>query len=111
MLIILSNLPTERAHLPKTAQRNQPDPVPALLLGQLAVDQRWQGKGVARSLMFFALSTAVRLSQEIGCFCVLTHPLDDRIRSFYRGFGLETLPGDPSGGMAVRMADVRASGF
>jgi hypothetical protein len=42
---------------------------------------------------------------------MLTHPLDDSIRTFYRGFGFETLPGDPGGGMAVRMADVRVSGF
>src|SRR3984957_10053977 len=52
----------ERAHLPKSAQRNRPDPIPALLLGQLAVDQQYQGKGYSRSLMLFALETAVRFS-------------------------------------------------
>ena len=37
----------ERALLPKSAQRNQPDPLPAILLGQLAVDRRYQGRGLA----------------------------------------------------------------
>jgi predicted N-acetyltransferase YhbS len=109
--VSLSAAQIERAHLPKSAQRNQPDPIPALLLGQLAVDLRHQGRGLARSLMVFALTTAVRFSKDIGCFCVLTHPLDDGVRNFYRTFGFENLPFDPNASMAVRIADLEASGF
>ena len=29
-------------------RRNMPDPVPAALLGRLAIDQAWQGRGLAR---------------------------------------------------------------
>lgn len=101
----------ERAWLPKARQRNQPDPLPAILLGQLAVDMGYQGRGVARSLMFYALTTVVRLSEQVGCFCVLTHPLDDGVRAFYRSFGFEDLPADPSRSMAVRIRDLKASGF
>jgi len=101
----------ERAWLPKAQQRNQPDPLPAILLGQLAVDVRYQRCGVARSLMFYALTTAVRMSEQIGCFCVLTHPLDEGVRGFYRSFGFDDLPGDPSRSMAVRIRDLKASGF
>jgi len=109
--VSLSAAQIERAHLAKAQQRNQPDPVPALLLGQLAVDKRYQGQGIARSLMFFALSTTLRLSKEIGCFCVLTHPLDDSIRDFYRHFGFENLPFDPNSSMVVRMRDLERNGF
>ena len=101
----------ERSHLPKSAQRNRPDPIPALLLAQLAVDVRYQRRGIARSLMFFALTSAVRFSREIGCFCVITHPLDDGVRNFYRSFGFENLPFDPERSMAVRIADLEANGF
>jgi predicted N-acetyltransferase YhbS len=101
----------ERAYLPKAAQRNQPDPIPALLLGQLAVDRQHQGKGYSRSLMLFALETAVRFSKEIGCFGVLTHPLDDEVRTFYTRFGFETLPFDPKRSMVVRIVDLERSGF
>jgi predicted N-acetyltransferase YhbS len=101
----------ERAYLPKSAQRNQPDPIPALLLGQLAVDRQHQGKGYSRSLMLFALETAVRFSHEIGCFGVLTHPLDDSVRAFYTRFGFETLPFDPKRSMVVRIVDLERSGF
>ncbi len=61
--------------------------------------------------MLFALTSAVRFSREIGCFCVLTHPLDDGVRNFYRGFGFEDLPFDPDASMAVRIADLVANGF
>ncbi len=109
--VSLSAAQIERSHLPRAAQRNRPDPLPALLLGQLAVDQRYQSRGCARSLMFFALKTAVRLSKDIGCFCVLTHPLDDDVRGFYRGFGFADLPFDPMASMAVRICDLEKSGF
>lgn len=101
----------ERAWLPRAQQRNRPDPLPAVLLGQLAVDVRWQGQGVARSLMSFALATAVRFSQDVGCFCVLTHPLDDGVRTLYRSFGFEDLPFDRARSMAVRIVDLARNGF
>lgn len=109
--VSLSTAQVERAWLPKAQQRNRPDPLPAILLGQLAVDLRWQKKGIARSLMFYALTTAVRLSGQVGCFCVLTHPLDDDVRALHAAFGFEDLPFDPSRSMAVRIADLVRSGF
>ncbi len=109
--VSLSAAQIERAWLPKAQQRNRPDPVPALLLGQLAVDRHHQGRGCARSLMFFALTTAVRFAKDVGCFCVLTHPLDDGVRAFYRSFGFEELPSDPGRSMAIRIIDLENSGF
>jgi predicted N-acetyltransferase YhbS len=109
--VALSAAQIERAFLPKSAQRNQPDPLPAILLGQLAVDHRYHGLGYARSLMWFALTTAVRFTKDIGCFGVLTHPLDDGLRTFYRRFGFEDLPGDPQRAMIVRIVDLERNGF
>ena len=109
--VALSTAQIERAFLPKVLQRNRPDPLPVILIGQLAVDQRYQGSGHARSLMWFALTTAVRFSHDIGCFGVLTYPLDDGVRTFYRRFGFEDLPGDPAGGMIVRIVDLERNGF
>ena len=109
--VSLSAAQIGRAYLPKSAQRNRPDPLPALLLGQLAVDLRYQRRGVARSLMYFALNTAARYAREIGCFCVITHPIDDDMRAFYRSFGFADLPFDPRRSMAVRIVDLYANGF
>src|SRR5665213_771395 len=93
--VSISAAQIEREFLPKSARRNQPEALPAILLGQLAVDSRFQGQGLARSLVHFALATSLRLSKDIGCFCVLTHPLDDGVRVFWRAFGFDDLPFDP----------------
>lgn len=107
----LSAAQIERAFLAKPQQRHKPDPVPVTLLGQLAVHKDHQGRGHARSLLLFALRTALRASHEIGSIAVVTHPIDDRARSFYRRWGFQDLPFDPRRAMIVRMADLQRSGI
>ena len=109
--VALSAAHIEREFLPRKQQRNKPDPVPATLLGQLAVDRAYQGQGHARSLLFFALTTALRASREIGSFAVITHPIDESVRAFYARWGFENLPFDPKGAMIVRMIDLEKSGL
>ncbi len=101
----------ERGFLPQAAQRNRPEALPAVLLGQLAVDRRYQGRGFSRSLMWFALVTSVRFSKDMGCFGVVTHPLDDGVRNFYRRFGFCDLPFDPRAAMIVRIVDLEFNGL
>jgi predicted N-acetyltransferase YhbS len=104
--VTLSATQIERAFLAKAHQRNQPDPIPATLLGQLAVDRGWQGQGYADSLVQFALRTALRAADSIGSFAVVTHPIDDGIRPFYARWNFSDLPFDPKRAMIVRMADI-----
>jgi GNAT superfamily N-acetyltransferase len=99
------------AYLPKSQQRNWPDPIPITLLGQLAVHKDHQGQGHARSLLLFALRTALKASREIGSFGLITHPIDDGVRAFYARWGFVDLPYDPRRAMIVRMVDLEASGI
>lgn len=108
--VTLSAGQIERAFLPKSQQRNKPDPVPVTLLGQLAIHRDHQGKGHAGSLLLFALRTALRASREIGSF-VITHPIDDRVRTFYGRWGFQDLPFDPHRAVIVRMVDLERSGI
>jgi predicted N-acetyltransferase YhbS len=101
----------ERSYLPKSRQRNQPDPLPITLLGQLAVDRKFQGQGHATSLLLFALTTALKASDVIGSIGVITHPLDDQLRTLYAKWGFEDLPFDPHRAMIVRIVDLRVNGF
>jgi GNAT superfamily N-acetyltransferase len=109
--VTLSAAQIEREFLAKPQRRNKPDPVPATLLGQLAIDRDYQGQGHARSLLAFALSAALRASREVGSFGVLTHPLDDEIRELYRRWGFEDVPFDPRRSMIVRMIDLAKVNF
>lgn len=109
--VTLSAGQIERAALPKPQQRNKPDPVPATLLGQLAIHKDHQGRGYARSLLLFALRTALRASHDVGSIGVFTHPLDEQARGFYARWGFQNLPFDPRRAMIVRMVDLERSGL
>ena len=109
--VTLNAAQIERAFLPKAQQRNQPDPVPVTLLGQLAAHKDYQAQGHASSLLLFALKTAMRAAESIGSVGVITHPLDDSVRSFYAKWGFQDLPFDPRRAMIVRMVDLKRSGI
>jgi GNAT superfamily N-acetyltransferase len=55
--------------------------VPATLLGRLAVDRRYQGKGYGRFLLADALRRSLR--SEIASFAVIVDAKDDSARKFY----------------------------
>lgn len=105
--VALSAAQIERSYLPKSQQRNRPDPVPVVLLGQLAIDRDHQGRGYATDLLHYALKTALRASESVGSMGVITHPLDDGVRAFYAKWGFQDLPFDPRRAMIVRMAEIR----
>lgn len=107
--VTLSAAQIERASLPKSRRRNKPDPLPATLLGQLAVHKDYQNKGIGSSLLLFALRIALRASRDIASWGVILHPLDDELRDFYLRHGFEDLPFDPRRAMAVRMIDLERS--
>lgn len=107
--VTLSAAQIQRAFLPKSQQRNRPDPVPVTLLGQLAVDQAFHGQGHATSMLLYALKTALAASDAIGSVAVITHPIDDSVRAFYAKWGFVELPFDPRRAMILRIVDIRAT--
>jgi ribosomal protein S18 acetylase RimI-like enzyme len=109
--VALSAAQIERSFLPKAQQRNQPDPLPATLLAELAVHTDYRGRGHASSLLLFALKTALRAAEIVGSVGVITHPLDDGVRAFYGKWGFRDLPFDPRRAMMVRMVDLRKNGI
>jgi len=104
--VTLSAAQIEREFLANAHRRNKPDLMPATLLGQLAIDRAYQRQGHARSLLVFALVTALRASRDVRSFGVLTHPIDEEVRQFYRRWGFEDVPFDPRRSMIVRMVDI-----
>lgn len=106
--VTLSAAQIERAFLPKPQQRHRPDPLPATLLGQLAVDRNYHGRGYASDLLLFALKTSLRASRRIASFGVITHPLDENLRGFYARRGFQDLPFDPRRAMILRMTDIES---
>jgi len=79
----------QRLSLPMAKLRKgMPDQVPLLLLGRLAVDQRYQGIGLGTDLLADAIRRCLRVSEIAGVRAVITHAIDDAAAAFYarRGF-------------------------
>lgn len=58
-------------------------PVPAALIGRLAVDISCQGEGLGTELLVDALLRIVRASSEIGIYTVRVDAIDERAKQFY----------------------------
>ena len=82
----------KNADTPGRVRRNMPDPIPVILLGRLAVDQRSKGQGVGCGLLKGALLRSVVVAPEIGVRAVITHALNDQARSFYLKHGFYDSP-------------------
>lgn len=76
-------------------RRNMPDPVPVMVLGRLAVDRRYHGKGLGADLLQDAILRTTRLAQEIGIRALLVHALHDQARGFYLHHGFSESAIDP----------------
>jgi len=70
-----------------------PDPVPALLLGRLAVGRRHGGLGIGTALVSHVLATALELNAAATCKVVVVVALDERARSWWKRLGFH--PFDP----------------
>jgi GNAT superfamily N-acetyltransferase len=82
--------------LPRSIRTGQPpDPVPCLLLGQLATDLRWAGRGIGTGLVRHALRRCVQAATLIGGRAVMVNALDDDAAVFWRGWGFVPSVDDP----------------
>lgn len=76
-------------------RRNMPDPVPVLVLGRLAVDQRAQGLHLGAGLLQDAVRRAATVAYNVGVRALLVHALDERVRQFYLHYGFQPSPQHP----------------
>jgi ribosomal protein S18 acetylase RimI-like enzyme len=64
-------------------QRLPAYPVPAALIGRLAVDISCQGQGLGTELLVNALLRIVKASKEIGIYAVRVDAINDKAKQFY----------------------------
>ncbi len=91
----LSAVAVERADLAGRARRNAPNPVPAVLLGRLAIDRSAQGLGLGRRLVRDAILSTLAAADRIGVRLLIVHALHERAATFYAGLGFSPSPTDP----------------
>ena len=95
--------------LPRSIRTGQPpDPVPCLLLGQLATDLAWAGQGVGTGLLKHALIRCVAAAELVGGRALVVRAIDEEAASFWRRRGF--LPSRDDALVLFRsMADIAAS--
>jgi GNAT superfamily N-acetyltransferase len=81
-----------RSEAPKALQRNAPDPIPVIILGRLAVDKRFQGRGLGTALLRDATLRTLAVSNAVGVKALLDHALDEEAKAFYIGQGFLESP-------------------
>jgi GNAT superfamily N-acetyltransferase len=75
-------------------RRNMPNVIPAVVLGRLAIDLPWQGKGVGRAMLADVLSRSLRASAEVSARLVIVHAISPAAEAFYLHHGFTRLPID-----------------
>ena len=72
-----------RAAAPGRLRRNAPDAIPVSVIGRLAVDRSYAGRGLGSDLLADALRRIAASSATIGIAAVLVQAKDDPARAFY----------------------------
>ena len=85
------------AHVDATGRvkRNMPDPIPVMVLGRLAVDQDFQGRGIGSGLLRNAVLRTVQAAEIAGIRAILVHALSDAAKHFYQRHGFMASPINP----------------
>ncbi len=95
--------------LPRAIRTGQPpDPIPCLLLGQLATDTGWAGQGIGSGLLKHALERCVEAARLVGGRALIVNAVDEDAAAFWRRRGF--LPSRDNPMVLFRsIADIAAS--
>ena len=82
--------------LPRSIRTGQPpDPVPCLLLAQLATDQNWIAKGIGTGLRKHVLQRCVTAADLVGGRALLVNAVDVEAATFWKRRGFIPSKDDP----------------
>lgn len=77
----------ERVVAPGSFSRGMPDPIPVIVLGRLAIDQRYQGQQLGGFLLKDVMQRALNISNQVGIRDLLVHAISEDAKSFYLRYG------------------------
>ncbi|MBI3514112.1 MAG: GNAT family N-acetyltransferase [Proteobacteria bacterium] len=90
-LSAVSVVPTE---LPADIAKRLPRyPIPAGLIGRLAVDRSVARRGLGGILLSDAIQKAMTAAEIVAMSAIVVDPIDDEARAFYSAFGFRSLEG------------------
>jgi predicted N-acetyltransferase YhbS len=69
--------------------------MPVIVLGRLAVDRAYKGRGLGTDLLADAFRRSLSASKTVGVRAIIVHPLTPALVPFYERLGFIGLPSDP----------------
>lgn len=82
--------------LPRSIRTGQPpDPVPCILLGQLATDAGWAGMGIGTGLVKHALQRCIQAASPVGGRALIVNAVDGEAAAFWTRRGFMPSKDDP----------------
>ena len=98
----------ERRRVSSRVGRSMPEPIPVILLGQLAVDIDYRGRRLGADLLIDAARRAVAAADQIGARAIVVQAIDDEARSFYERFGFRRFSEAEPLMLVLRMSELRS---
>jgi GNAT superfamily N-acetyltransferase len=80
---------------PNPRRRNHPEILPAVVLSRLAVQNNYQGRGLAAALLKHFMLKAFEVSERVGVRLLLVHAKEIGVRGFYEKYGFVQSPLEP----------------
>ena len=88
----LSALSIDLSVLPERLAKNLPrHPIPAALIGRLAVDVSAQGKGIGKMLLSNAIKRTLAVSDDLAIYAMVVDAINEEAESFYMQYGFTHL--------------------
>jgi GNAT superfamily N-acetyltransferase len=84
-----------REAAPGAMRRNMPDPIPVIVLGRLAVDRRYQNRGLGTAQLRDAILRVLQAADVVGVRAILVHAISEEAKRFYQSAGFVESPIEP----------------
>jgi ribosomal protein S18 acetylase RimI-like enzyme len=93
----LSAASFSRDRLPEAEAKRLPRyPIPAAIIGRLAVDQRYQGRGLGELMLADAIKRVVRASEALAVHALVVDAKNERAKAFYERYGFVAFADTPN---------------
>ena len=98
----------EKHRVSSRVGRNMPEPIPVILLGQLAVDKDYQGRRLGSDLLIDAAQRALAAADVIGARAIVVQAIDEQAKAFYGRFGFRPFSNREPLMLLLRISELKA---
>ena len=98
----------EKRRVSSRVGRNMPEPIPVILLGQLAVDTDYRGRRLGSDLLIDAAQRALAAADVIGARAIVVQAIDEPAKAFYSRFGFRPFSDREPLMLLLRISELKA---